>query len=38
MDSPDPDWGPHFQALALALSTHTPNITGRFQYAGPFWV
>lgn len=34
VESPDPAWGEHFQALAL--SAHTPDVAGRFQYAGPF--
>ena len=32
--SPDPEWGPHFQARALA--SWTPELTGTFRYAQPF--
>lgn len=32
--SPDPEWGPHFQALPL--SGHTEDVRGTFRYAQPF--
>jgi putative acetyltransferase len=32
--SPDPEWGPHFQARAL--NSWTPQLIGTFRYAQPF--
>lgn len=34
VDPPEPQWGEHFQALAL--SAHHPLMAGRFRYAEPF--
>ncbi len=31
---PDPEWAAHFQARAL--TAHTPELTGTFEYAKPF--
>lgn len=34
IESPDPEWGDHFQARPL--SRWTPDIGGQFRYAAPF--
>lgn len=34
IEAPDPAWGDHFQARTL--TTYTPDIRGRFEYASPF--